>query len=133
VKTDNTDINIGRLLGKITEDDGFIPSAKNALRMEAEAPPKVDIKTFGVYAMFRWAYNSPIKRVLNYHAHDFCSEHWSKYITHEQDERNTNTNILGARACRSCAANAVGLSAPIRRAIVVALLRQALPHFRFNP
>jgi hypothetical protein len=35
-----------RLLGKITEDDGFIPSAKNTLRMEAEAPPKVDIKTF---------------------------------------------------------------------------------------
>jgi hypothetical protein len=36
----------GRLLGKITEADGFIPSAKNTLRMEAEAPPKVDIKTF---------------------------------------------------------------------------------------
>jgi hypothetical protein len=99
----------GCLLGKITEDGGFIPSAKNALRLEAEAPPKVDIKTFGIhalfenllkdeipslekvfgkemteqllaFAMFRWAYNSPIKRALNYHSHDFCSEYWSRGI-----------------------------------------------------
>jgi hypothetical protein len=42
----------GHLLGKITEDDGFFPSAKNAMRMEAEALPKVDIKTFGVYSLF---------------------------------------------------------------------------------
>jgi transposase len=25
----------------------------------------------------RWAYQSPIKRLANYHAHDFCSEIWS--------------------------------------------------------
>ena len=69
--------------------------------------PKVDIKTFGVYhlfsemmkeeisslratfgkdmeerllsfAMFRRAYQTPIKRAGYYHAHDFCSEFWSR-------------------------------------------------------
>ena len=96
-----------RLLGKITETGGFIPSDKDLMRQRAEQLPKVDIKTFGVYhlfselmsqeiktlkelfnddvaekllsfAMMRWAYQSPIKRCANYHAHDFCSEHWSK-------------------------------------------------------
>ena len=96
-----------RLLGKISETDGFIASDKNQLRQEAARLPKVDIKTFGLYhlfsdllaaeiislkasfkedviekllifAMMRWAYQSPIKRVANYHAHDYCSEHWSK-------------------------------------------------------
>ena len=95
-----------RLLGKITENEGFTPSQKDALRQKAEELPKVDIKTFGVYNLFsdllqdeiaslttmfgneaadillsfsmmRWAYQSPIKRTPNYHAHDFCSEHWS--------------------------------------------------------
>ena len=94
-----------RLLGKITEHEGFVPSDKNELRQRSVLP-KVDIKTFGVYhlftnllaseieslkasfkedviekvlsfAMMRWAYQSPIKRVPNYHAHDFCSENWS--------------------------------------------------------
>ena len=96
-----------RLLGKITEQDGFIASDKDLLRRQASEMPKVDIKTFGIYhlfstllkdeiislqsffqdevlekllsfAMMRWAYQSPIKRVSNYHAHDFCSEYWSK-------------------------------------------------------
>lgn len=96
-----------RLLGKITESDGFIPSDKDLMRQKAEQLPKVDIKTYGVYHLFssllkeeieslrdnfktdviekllsfsmmRWAYQSPIKRVANYHAHDFCSEVWSK-------------------------------------------------------
>ena len=96
-----------RLLGKITEHEGFLASDKDTIRQKAQQLPKVDIKTFGVYnlfsnllekeiaslkaafkedvaekllsfAMMRWAYQSPIKRVPNYHAHDFCSEHWSK-------------------------------------------------------
>ncbi|GHT99404.1 hypothetical protein FACS1894126_5610 [Alphaproteobacteria bacterium] len=80
-----------RLLGKITEKDGFIPSSKDKLRKECENLPKVDIKTYGISALFesllpdeiaslqltfgkettdallsfalmRWAYQSPIKR-----------------------------------------------------------------------
>jgi transposase len=98
----------GALPGKITEADGFIPSEKNLLRTEYTVP-KVDIKTFGVYALFetllkeeipslievfgeerahallafammRWAYQSPIKRVLACHVHDYSSEHWSRNI-----------------------------------------------------
>jgi hypothetical protein len=94
-------------LGRITEGDGFIPSSKNALRRENEQAPKVDIKNFGVYALFetmlrdempilievfgkeraeelltfammRWAHQSPIKRIGAYHAGDFCSEYWGK-------------------------------------------------------
>ena len=95
-----------RLLGKITEKDGFIPSSKDALRRKSEELPKVDIKTFGLYhlfsdlmkeeivslketfgdaqadqllsfAMMRWAYQTPIKRATFYHSHDFCSEDWA--------------------------------------------------------
>ncbi|MBC7553450.1 MAG: transposase [Taibaiella sp.] len=102
-----TDKITGRLLGKITEADGFVASDKDVIRQKAQQLPKVDIKTFGVYnlfsnllaeeiaslkatfkedaaerllsfAMMRWAYQSPIKRAANYHAHDFCSEYWSK-------------------------------------------------------
>jgi transposase len=95
-----------RLLGKITEKEGFIPSSKDDLRRKSEALPQVDIKTFGLFnlfsdllkdeivsmkeafgdewaerllsfAMMRWAYQTPIKRGTNYHSHDFCSEHWA--------------------------------------------------------
>jgi hypothetical protein len=95
-----------RLLGKITEKEGFIPSNKDELRRRSEELPQVDIKTFGLYklfselmkeeieslkatfgdeiserllcfAMMRWAYQTPIKRARYYHAHDFCSEQWS--------------------------------------------------------
>jgi hypothetical protein len=95
-----------RLLGKITEKDGFVPSSKDELRRRSEELPRVDIKTFGIYhtfsrlmqeeiaslktvfgeqdaerllsfAMMRWAYQTPIKRATYYHAHDFCSEYWS--------------------------------------------------------
>lgn len=95
-----------RLLGKITEEEGFVPSDKDLIRQKASQLPKVDIKTYGVYYLFsalladeitslsevfkkdvletllsfsmmRWAYQSPIKRATNYHAHDFCSEQWS--------------------------------------------------------
>jgi hypothetical protein len=41
-----------RLLGKITEEEGFIPSSKNKLREESKELPNVDIKTYGLYAMF---------------------------------------------------------------------------------
>ena len=103
-----TDKITGRLLGKITAIDGFIASDKDMIRQKAQQLPNVDIKTFGVYnlfsnllaqeieslkttfkvevaekllsfAMMRWAYQSPIKRASNYHAHDFCSEHWSQH------------------------------------------------------
>ena len=95
-----------RLLGKITEKEGFVPSSKDSLRRKSDEFPCVDIKTFGVYNLFsdlmkeeiaslravfgdeqaellpsfsmmRRAYQSPIKRAANYHWHDFCSEHWS--------------------------------------------------------
>jgi len=95
-----------RLLGKITEKEGFLPSQKDKLRRKSEELPQVDIKTFGVYnafstlmeeeisslknifgeedterllsfAMMRWAYQTPIKRAKYYHSHDFCSEVWS--------------------------------------------------------
>jgi len=95
-----------RLLGKITESEGFVPSQKDSLRRKSEELPKVDIKTFGVFnlfsdlmkeeiaslseafgkaaaerllsfAMMRWAYQTPIKRAPYYHSHDFCSEHWA--------------------------------------------------------
>jgi hypothetical protein len=95
-----------RLLGKITEKDGFIPSRKNQLRETLAAVPKVGIKTYGLYALFstrlpkeaaaltstlgtetaetllafalfRFAYQSPIKRAAHYHVHDFASECWS--------------------------------------------------------
>ena len=95
-----------RLLGKITENEGFIPSSKDELRRRSAELPQVDIKTFGVYhafstlmkdeisslknifgqqdaerllsfAMMRWAYQTPIKRATYYHSHDFCSEYWA--------------------------------------------------------
>jgi hypothetical protein len=99
----------GVLLGKITEKDGFIPSPKNTLRQQGEVPPQVDIKTFGIFAlfenllreetpslirvfgqqraqallsfaMFRWAYQSPVKRALAYQRHDYCSEQWTPHV-----------------------------------------------------
>jgi hypothetical protein len=95
-----------RLLGKITEKEGFIPSSKDELRRKGEELPRVDIKTFGVFNLFselmkeeitslkecfdedaaekilsfsmmRWAYQTPIKRASYYHRHDLCSEYWS--------------------------------------------------------
>jgi hypothetical protein len=95
----------GHILGSITEANGFIPSSKNTLREETRKLPTVDIKTYGVYALFenllgdeipllqavvgkeqaeqlltfammRWAYQSPIKRITHYQTHDFCSEDW---------------------------------------------------------
>ncbi|MHB9292739.1 hypothetical protein Holit_01842 [Hollandina sp. SP2] len=107
----------GVLLGKVTEQDCFVPSSKNTLRQTPDSLPRVDIKTFGIYALFenllreeipfledvfgqeraqallvfammRWAYQSPIKRVPAYQVHDYCSFRWcpdirfsDKYLT----------------------------------------------------
>jgi len=108
-----------RLLGKITENDGFIPSSKDSLRRQSVELPHVDIKTFGVYnlfsdlmkeeiasltaafgaetaerllsfAMMRWAYQTPIKRATTYHSHDFCSEHWA---TTTMSDKITSLNL----------------------------------------
>lgn len=97
-----TDKITGVLLGKITESDGFVPSDKNKLRVKLQSNC-IDIKNFGLYqlfsslvkremealeaffpkdvcellfafSMFRWAYNTPIKRAPYYYHHDFCSQ-----------------------------------------------------------
>ena len=102
-----TDKITGVLLGKITENEGFVPSDKNKLRTEKIKSNQIDIKNFGLYhlftslmkeemvsfeqffpketcqvlfafAMFRWAYNSPIKRAPYYYNHDFCSQVFGK-------------------------------------------------------
>lgn len=93
------------LLGKITDDKGFIPSDKYLLKERLGQIPRVDIKTYGVYnlftslladnlksllslfdsdisqillvtAMMRFAYQCPIKRMSYLHTHDFCSQDW---------------------------------------------------------
>lgn len=102
-----TDKITGVLLGKITQKDGFVPSDKNRLRTEKIISNNIDIKNFGLYhlfsslmkdemltlqkyftketseilmafAMFRWAYNTPIKRTPYYYNHDFCSQEYSR-------------------------------------------------------
>src|SRR5690625_506923 len=96
-----TDKITGVLLGKITEEDGFVSSDKHKLRM-THAADSIDIKGYGLsrlffhliepefemmktflpddvceiifsFAMYRWAYNSPIKRIPYYYHHDFFS------------------------------------------------------------
>lgn len=93
------------LLGKITEKEGFIPSAKKLIKDKGDSLPVVDIKTYGLYNLFtslladdlpslltlfpepvsqtlltvakmRFAYQHPIKRMPFQHAHDYCSLHW---------------------------------------------------------
>ncbi|TAD85860.1 MAG: hypothetical protein EAY75_10150 [Bacteroidetes bacterium] len=97
-----TDKITGVLLGKITQQDGFIASDKNQIRTKLDTN-RVDIKNYGLYqmfstlveeelaalkkvfpqdvcellfsfAMFRWAYNAPIKRAPYYYDHDFSSQ-----------------------------------------------------------
>ncbi|GHT95299.1 hypothetical protein FACS1894122_12700 [Alphaproteobacteria bacterium] len=41
-----------KLLGKITEKDGFVPSPKNMLREIIQKPRNVDSKMFGIFALF---------------------------------------------------------------------------------
>lgn len=84
-----------------------MPSDKNKLRTEKIKNNSIDIKNFGLYhlfstlmkdemlalqeyfpketceilfsfAMFRWGYNTPIKRAPYYYNHDFCSQVFSK-------------------------------------------------------
>ena len=110
-KTDKKTI---RLLGKITENEGFIPSSKDELRRKGQELPQVDIKTFGIFNLFsdlmreeadslkkffekeaadrllcfsmmRWAYQTPIKRAGYYHSHDFCSEQWTTKSFSDKD------------------------------------------------
>jgi hypothetical protein len=101
-----TDKITGHLLGKISQDAGFIPSPKNILRTTPISIPRVDIKMYGVYhlftsllgkdeldgllclfaqevsqtlltvAMMRFAHQCPLKRIPYYHAHDYCSQDW---------------------------------------------------------
>lgn len=103
-----TDKISGVLLGKLSETEGFLKSPKLALVENAGAYPTVDIKAFGVsglfkallgekeidgilslfpidvsevllsVALYRFAHQSPIKRMPTYHCHDFCSEYWCK-------------------------------------------------------
>jgi hypothetical protein len=118
-KKKRTDKKTGRLLGKITEQDGFIPSSKDELRRRSEELPQVDIKTFGVYHLFsdlikeeirsliesfghdpaerllsfsmmRWAYQTPIKRATYYHSHDFCSQEWA---TKNMSDKTVSLNL----------------------------------------
>ena len=91
------------ILGSITQEQGFIPSDKKLLKDKALEIPNVDIKMYGVYnlfrsllaeefeslhevfnkdivdvllsvSMFRWSFQSPIKRMQYLHSHDFCSQ-----------------------------------------------------------
>ena len=105
------------LIGKISEDHGFIPSSKQMLKEKADIIPKVDIKIFGVYklfssllseeieslsnvlspeiapilstiAMMRFAYQCPLKRIPYLHQHDYCSQDWA--IKGLDDKKITN-------------------------------------------
>jgi len=96
-----------QLLGRITEENGFVVSDKLSLKNKADQPPKVDIKTYGLYRLFRllladdlnsmlnlfnadisetlfsvsmmrFGYQCPLKRIPYLHAHDYCSEQWAK-------------------------------------------------------
>ena len=102
-----TDKKTNHLLGKISENEGFVPSDKHLLKERASQIPRVDIKTFGVYklftsllsddlegllslfdtgishnlltvAMMRFAYQCPLKRIPFLHSHDYCSQDWAK-------------------------------------------------------
>jgi transposase len=94
------------LLGKITPEQGFVPSEKRLLKQSNQSIARIDIKTYGVYHLFtsliaeelqslqtlfdnsisavllavsmmRFAHQCPLKRISYLHAHDFCSQYWS--------------------------------------------------------
>ena len=100
-----TDKKTKDLLGRITEDKGFVPSHKYSLKERLSLIPRVDIKTFGFYHLFksllsddieslsnvfdkeivetllcvtmmRFGYQSPLKRIPYLHSHDYCSQDW---------------------------------------------------------
>ena len=93
------------LLGKITEDKGFIASVKHSIQSKTLQIPRVDIKIYGLYRLFhelmaddiksllllfdsdlseslltvalmRFGYQCPLKRIPYLHAHDYCSQNW---------------------------------------------------------
>jgi transposase len=107
-----TDKITGVLLGKITQEEGFVASEKNAMRAHLGLN-KIDIKNYGLFhlfsslledewaslqryfpkevcellfsfAMFRWAYNTPIKRASYYYHHDFCSQIFETKSTNDK-------------------------------------------------
>lgn len=117
-KKKRTDKVTGVLLGKVAEKEGFVPSDKNKMRADLKTT-SVDIKNYGLYrlfftlvkeefdglkdffpedicellfsfSMFRWAYNTPIKRVPYYYGHDFCSQEFET----EQVSDKTISNML---------------------------------------
>jgi hypothetical protein len=94
------------LLGKITEQGGFVASPKKVIKDSVNTPIVLDIKTYGVFnlfssllaedcdsllalfpetisqtlitvAMMRFAYQHPIKRMPYQHAHDYSSLYWA--------------------------------------------------------
>lgn len=101
------------LLGKITEEGGFVPSPKQTIREQATVS-SVDIKTYGVYklfssllaedcdslltlfpkdishtllvaAMMRFAYQHPIKRMPFQHGCDYSSNAWATEGINDKD------------------------------------------------
>jgi transposase len=113
------------LLGRITEKDGFIPSEKNMLKEELAKPLQADIKTSGIYAFFsralseeipilesifgkeladallvfammRWAYQSPLKRIGSYYRQDFCSEVWDPGVSLSDKTMSAVLKTIGA-------------------------------------
>ena len=102
-----TDKISGRLLGRLSETEGFVPSVKQSAAADSINLRKVDIKTFGVFglfrsllgdeikgilslfkqevsevllivALYRFSHQSAIKRMPHYHSTDYCSEQWAK-------------------------------------------------------
>ena len=47
-----TDKKTVRLLGKITQQAGFVPSDKDKIRRQCEQVPVVDIKMYGIFHLF---------------------------------------------------------------------------------
>lgn len=101
-----TDKISGRLLGRLSESEGFIPSTRQSTTSDQLDLRKVDIKNFGVFglfynllgddingiislfqpevsevllivALYRFSHQSPIKRMPFYHSNDYCSEQWA--------------------------------------------------------
>lgn len=112
-KKKRTDKITGVLLGKITEDKGFIPSDKNQLRSAVQSR-HVDIRQFGLshlfaalieeetkslwkffskevcellysFALYRWGFNTPIKRAPYYYNHDYGSLAFTKEKVNDKD------------------------------------------------
>jgi len=60
-----TDKKTKHLLGKISENEGFVPSDKHLLKERASQIPRVDIKTFGVYKLFTSLLSDDLEGLLS--------------------------------------------------------------------